>query len=527
MKKLFFGTAFILLFFLSCNKIQNSADRTIISLDQYIQFKMKRDNIPGLFACFVNDKQILWAKGYGKADINKNLSITENSVFGVASISKIITATAVMQLIEQNKIKIDEPVDKYLPFKIQHPVHADLPITIAQLLSHTSTINNGPSLWRSYTCEHAEIDLNRWARSYFLPGGEYYDLGNFAEWKPSEQFLYSNAGYALLAYLVEVVSNLPLDQYCEQNIFVPLKMKNTSFNIARLKKDNLVTKYSYGYTWDLERELIQQGTEFKDILLGNYFFPLCNYSSPTFAAGGLYSSALDLSIFLRMLMNSGNFKNKNILSPKSVKKILSNYVDSSLLPGQFAGFGLGGYAMKLNNEQPVWGHTGADPGTSTFMLYNKEIKLGAIVLANRFVDIRDLIEWMFAEGFAMFCVNYTPPPSPVWHQYSGNTVRKKITVSVKPNYLPGGSQLYVIGNHRYFGRWVNSGIPLEPQNNGTWNKSFYLTDSSKIEFKITRGSFENEAVNFSDGSPIPKLMYTVKRDTVFNIVVEDWKDLWQ
>lgn len=97
-------------------------------------------------------------------------------------------------------------------------------------------------------------------------------------------------------------------------------------------------------------------------------------------------------------MNGGIYKGRRILSEESVGRMFSPGVDRSLLPPWFVDLGMGAYAMKLDNGEPVCGHTGADPGISTYMMFNREIDLGAIVLANRFFDIRDLIPWLFAEG---------------------------------------------------------------------------------------------------------------------------------
>jgi len=121
--------------------------------------------------------------------------------------------------------------------------------------------------------------------------------------------------------------------------------------------------------------------------------------------------------------------------------MLSPYVNTQFLPAQFAAFGLGGYAMKLNNGEPVWGHTGADPGTSTYMLFSPETRIGTIVLANRFVDIRDLIEWLFAEGFGTYFSGSINQIGKNWKQYSKSEYRHKVAVRVAANYLPGGSRL--------------------------------------------------------------------------------------
>lgn len=494
-------------------------------LDEYINIKMARDKVPGLSVCLVKDGAIIWAKGYGWANTEKRIPMTKSSVLGVASISKLITATAIMQLHEQGLIDIYSSINKYLPFKIQHPDFPNYPITIAQILNHTASISNGPSLWRTYTCLENKITLEEWAKGYFIPGGKYYNSdGNFGKFKPGDGFQYSNAGYGLLSFLVEHVSGKSFNEYCTQNIFNLLGMLNTSFNISDIDKSDLATMYSYGYGWDLEKDLIEKNIDYGKIIQSDYFFPLCHYTFPTFAAGGLYTCAEQLSKFLILLMNGGIYNNHRVLSKESIDRIFSQSVTQSFLPGQFASFGFGGYAMKLSNDELVWGHTGADPGISTYMLFNPEINMGAIVIANRFVDIRDMIEWLFAEGFSEYNDKPLENININWDQYSNKKTKRKIDVVVKSNYLPGGSQLFIIGNHRILGQWISTGIPLLPQKDGSWSRSFSFSDSTKLEFKITRGSWETEAVN-SDGTIPPNSFFIVEKDTILNINIDDWKDL--
>jgi hypothetical protein len=237
----------------------------------------------------------------------------------------------------------------------------------------------------------------------------------------------------------------------------------------------------------------------------------------------MYSSVEQLAHLLIALMNDGAYQGNAVLSRKNISRILGPDVDSRLLPGQFASFGLGGYAMRLNNGAPVWGHTGADPGQSSFMLFNTETKVGAIVLANRFVDIRDLIEWMFAEGACQYSSTPLEHLGGIWKPYMKDRLLRRITISVLPEYLPGDSHLHVIGNHRYLGRWVSSGVPLTPQKDRSWTTTLLFPDSTTLEFKITRGSMKTEAVT-RDGTVLPNHTLAVVKDTVVNIVVEDWKD---
>ena len=494
------------------------------TLREYIDFKIERDHIPGLAACIVKGDEVVWSQGFGFQKIDARMPMTPQSVIGTASITKIVTAIAIMQLRERGKLNLDDPVNKFLPFAIRHPKYPEVDMTIAQLLCHTASTSNGPSLWRCFSCDEQPLSRKQWAEAYFLPGGKYYNEGgNFGTDRPGEKFLYSNSGYGLLAYLVEAVSGLPFDRYCREKIFAPLMMSNTSLNVSDIQPKTLSTMYSYGYNMDLERDLMAPNTDCARAIEADYFFPLCNYTTSTQGAGGMYSSVEQLAHLLIALTNGGMYDGHRILSQQSVSDILSRYVDPKTLPGQFAAFGLGGYAMRLNNGGLVWGHTGADPGQSSLMLFNRETGVGTIVLANRFVDIRDLIEWMFAEGIAAYADSSSDQLDSIWREYARDRAKREVTFRVLPNYLPGGSQIYVIGNHRYLGAWVSTGIPLLPQKDRTWQKKLSFPDSTRLEFKITRGGMDKQAVTMG-GKVLPNHSLIVVRDTVVNIVVEDWKD---
>jgi CubicO group peptidase (beta-lactamase class C family) len=525
MKKHFrFSLFFLFLLGISTNLILSQKNNHLSELRNYITFKLQRDHIPGLAVCIVGPDGIKWSQGFGFQNLETHIPMTPQSVMGTASVSKLVTAIAIMQLVEHHKLQLDDPINKFLPMKIWHPKYQDINITIEQLLSHTASTSNGPSLWRCFSCDKQSLTKEQWVRAYFLPGGKYYHPeGNFGESSPGKKFLYSNAGYSLLAYIVEVVSGLPFNQYCRNNIFSPLNMANTSFDDADVQQETLSNMYSYGYNMDLERDLMKQNADFGKAVAGDYFLQLCNYTTSTVGATGMYSSVEQLAQLLIALMNGGIYNGKIILNKSSVAKILSHYLDAHLLPGQFAEFGLGGYAMRLYNSALVWGHTGADPGQSSFLLFNPETRVGAIVLTNRFVDIRDLIEWVFAEGIGQFSSTLLDQLGDTWREYMNNRVQWKVTVRIFPTYLPGGSQLFVIGNHRYLGGWVNAGIPLFPQKDRKWERTFLFSDSTKLEFKITRGSMDRQAVSM-DGKIPPNNTLVVVKDTVLPIVVEDWKD---
>jgi CubicO group peptidase (beta-lactamase class C family) len=500
-------------------------------LDTFLKFKIERDNIPGLALLIMKNDEIVYKKVYGWANIDNKVPMTVNSTFCVASIAKSFTALAIMQLYENGKINIREPVNNYIPFKVDNPFYPEKQITIEQLLSHTSSISNGPSMWRNFSEGDPTITIEEWARGYFITDGKYYNKeGNFERWKPGEGFLYSNGGYGLLAYLVECVSGMSFNDYCKKNIFTPLEMKNTSFLISQIDHKSMATMYGYGDFTDLEKDLACKDVNADSAISKNKPFPLMNYSSPELGAGELYSSAEELSHFLVMLMNSGDYRKHHILKEDILKQMLSPNVSRELLPPWFVDLGMGFYSMKLDNGEPVWGHTGANPGISSYLFFNTEIKIGAIVLANRFVDIRDLITWVFSEAFNDFNDISLDLLNKNWREYShdylnNNYSKRKVLIRIKPESVPKNSSLYLNGNHKNLGLWISKGIPLDPKENGIWEKAFTFYDSTKINFKVTRGSWNMQAVD-KNGADLPPFSLIVSNDTTLTIVINNWKDLF-
>ena len=487
--------------------------------DEYISGKMKYQNIPGLAALLVKDDEIVWSGNYGWADIEKRIPMSNERILPTASITKTITATAVMQLWEQGKFNLNDPVNDYLSFEILNPNHPDSAITFFQLLNHTSSISNGPSLWRTFRCGDPVISHEDWVEGYFLPDGQFYHAdGNFEKWPPGLQAQYSNAGYGLLGYMVEVLSGMPFEQYCRTFIFEPLSMNYSSIHPSTMDAGLFSSIYAYDFEWDLERDLVRPGIDVDRALADGRPVPLCLYSSPTRGAGGLYASASDLAHFLIALMNGGIYREHRILKSETLDTMFQAYGD----------FGLGVYAVPLDNGELVWGHTGADPGVSTFMLFNSDVKLGAIVVTNRFVDIRDLIHWIFAEGFRYFCTQSLDDLPEEWKQYSAKAEKhfgpeRKVTFRITPKVFPAGSTVFITGNHRYLGQWNPTCIPLMLQQDGSWSRTFRFFEGAELEYKITRGSWEKEAV-FADGRVPPNFTFHVQGDMVVNVVVENWKD---
>lgn len=516
---------FYLLIFFSCEEMNND----LPTLENYINFKMERDHMSGLAVAIVKGNELVWSKGFGFADIENQKKITAKTIFGAASITKSFTAAAIFQLQENEKLNINDPVDKYLPFKVVSSWQPEAVLTIRQVLTHTSGISNGPSLWRIIGCGDSPITLEEWAKGYFTPEGKYWHSeGNFERWPPEKGFQYSNAGYGLLAYIVEQISGEKFYNYIRHNLLEPLEMHTASLRIAELDSSLLTCMYEWGDLWGFEFELIASGTDTTNLVERKRYTKICAYNDPVYGAGSLYCSAEELCNFLIMIKNNGMYKGKQILKEETVDTMFSAQVIRDYLPPWFVDVGMGAYAMRLDNGESVWGHTGADPGMSSFMFFNREADLGVVVLANRFFDIRDLISWTFSEGFKEFGDHTLVDKNPNWSMYCGKMYDKqlkerKIKIKVKTSDMQEDDIVYINGNHHKIGGWISKGISLEKQDNNLWFQEFTFFDSTKLRFRVTRGSRKTKEV-LADGQDPKPYKFKVSNDTTIFIEIANWKD---
>jgi len=174
------------------------------SLEEYIQGQLASTGIPGCCGAICKGDKLIWSGGVGWADMEKKIPMTADTSMNIASVSKTVTAAAVMQLWDAELLQLDDDVSDYLPFPVKNPKHPTVPVTFRQLLTHRSSINDGPSYGVSYSCGDPAVSLHDWISGYFTIDGPYYDPEeNFHEWEPGtlnpqgSSRAYSNVGFGL------------------------------------------------------------------------------------------------------------------------------------------------------------------------------------------------------------------------------------------------------------------------------------------------------------------------------------------
>ncbi|MBN1861032.1 MAG: beta-lactamase family protein [Candidatus Thermoplasmatota archaeon] len=344
------------------------------AFDQRISVLMRIVGFRALSACIIQHDHIVWSNGYGFYDTSKEQHATVNTIYLLASVTKTIVGTALMQLYEQGLFDLDDDVNLYLPFELRNPNFPDDPITIRMLLSHTSSLNTNTQMqyyWMNFSGDPPfEFFPDPYLREFLLPGGRYYDQSVWStRYRPGEQAMYANVGFDLISYLVELISGEPFLDYCDAHIFTPLDMQDTSFNLSRLPLERVAVPHQRFagkyYTIDA-----------MTFLFGEYTPPEQYWRGRFYPAGGLYSTVSDLSHFLIAHMNNGVYNGTRILQNDTVSLM------HTFQPGNSLRYGLAWMQTQISNKLTASGHAGDLHGVDTWMLYNETDDTGIIYLAN-------------------------------------------------------------------------------------------------------------------------------------------------
>lgn len=219
----------------SCDKeeIDNTPEiNNTVEFENYIQGEMDSQKIPAMSTLIFKENDILYESYFGKSQMQQNVSLENNHLFLLASVSKVVTATALLQLNEGNHFSMDDNINDYLPFNVNIPNHSE-DITFKMLLTHTSAIADGSALDDQYYYgEDSPVELNSFLTNYLTPSGSFYNASeNFYDFSPGSDYEYSNIGNALIGLLVEEISGMSFNEYCKQNIFNPLGMNETYWRL--------------------------------------------------------------------------------------------------------------------------------------------------------------------------------------------------------------------------------------------------------------------------------------------------------
>ncbi len=293
---------------------QSTAQATVQSIDDAMRRAVERKDVAGVVVMAADRRRIIYQGAFGVADIGEARPLRLDSLFRIASMTKAITSTAAMQLVEQGRFAIEDPVEKYLPELARLPVFesfdsasgayrlrpATKAITIRHLFTHTS------GLGYAFT--------NPTVRDFKPRAGETYPVGPLV-FEPGERWLYGTST-DWLGRLVEKVSGLPLENYFRQRIFTPLGMPDTFYSVPKDKEARLVTVNRRLGDGSIVKDGVQPAT--------SGFTPI--------GGGGLSSTAGDYIRFTRALLNGGELDGVRILSANTAALMGRNHIGAIGVP---------------------------------------------------------------------------------------------------------------------------------------------------------------------------------------------------
>ena len=332
---------------------QDTTQDPLTALDSNIYEVMDDRHIPGVAACAVKNGSVVWRGTYGHANIEENISVTPSTIFMLGSVSKVVTGIAFMQLYESGLIDLDDDVNDHLTFDVMHPDYPETAITPRMLLSHVSGIRDNWNILGPLEVSGMDtpLSLEEFTQSYLTSTGSRYQPTNFNDAEPGTEYDYTNVGSTLIAYLVEVVSNTTFEEYCQENIFEPLGMNETSWFLSNLETDMMAMPYIYS---------------------GTSYTPYGHYSSAVYPCGFLRTSVDQLARLLAVLMESGTIENTTILNNSTLQLMMTHHYPS-LAPN---------YGFFIQHFGVLWGHGGSGPGVATRIMFYPEAHEGVIVMMN-------------------------------------------------------------------------------------------------------------------------------------------------
>ncbi len=363
-------------------------------LARAIQPLVDQQKVAGAVLLVADKDKVLAVETTGYANPDTKALMKADNVFWIASMTKSITGTAMMLLVDEGKVKIDDPVEKYLPeFKGQMvqaqdskeaaktPTHA---ITIREVLSHTSGLVK-PDDKRLKKQQNLKTDV---AQIGGLPLIR----------EPGTKYEYNNSGINTAGRIIEVVSGMSYVEFVQQRLFTPLGMKDTTFwpsveqgaRLARsvrleegqavphmVKTDAKVTKEAVAR--------LSEGKAVPQEVLDDYGFGKAidyakQYGEP---AGGLFSTADDLGRFCRMVLNGGMFEGKRYLSEKAIKTMTTSQTNGvAVTPTET--YGLGWSVKTKDDEGPTAGSFGHRGARRTAMWMDPQNGLAMVILVQHF-----------------------------------------------------------------------------------------------------------------------------------------------
>ncbi len=342
-------------------------ERTKTVLTGLIQETMDEKGIPSVSIVLVHGNEIVWTEAFGYANVRTKTAATPDTIYSTGSTLKSVTATALMQLVEQGKCKLDDPVNQHLgDIMIQDRIQSEQPVTIRHILSHWSGLLNGTNIKPIWGRELPMTLEEITSKLYSIRAPE-------VKWE------YNNFAYALAGLLVEKISGMDYETYVVENILKPVGVE-TPHPVA--PSPEMVELMALPYR--------PGGADGEPT-------PLPQFHYDVFPAGDAYLTAEDMARYLGAHINGGVFGDSRILSEESVREMHTP---------QFGGYYSLGFAVRTaDNGHTLISHSGGIRGQNSYMVGDVDASVGVYIMSNSGVP-----SWIGEAAIALLRgEEYTPP----------------------------------------------------------------------------------------------------------------------
>lgn len=343
---------------------QTNTVETVPQLIDSVQKIMKRNNISGLMLTLVTRDSVIFSGGVGFADLKNQIPANEHHLFRMGSVSKSFAALAILQLVEQGKLSLEDHLRDIAPEVIfENEWETTNPLKVVHLLEHTTGFDD-MHFSAMYNSETNELPLREMLHKH--------ENSMHCRWKPGSRFSYSNSGYVVLTYLIEKFSGQNYHDYMAQHILGPIGM--TESNFVSFIPSGKEADYAKGYSWE-DNGYVDIG-----------FNPINGA-----AAGTLNSNALDMARFVQCLLNSGRIGDTTIVKPASIDRMETSASSLASRSGQHNGYGLANFRRRQGSWAWMQGHTGGIDGFSSYYGYNRKYGVGFAVSNNAMESNKEII----------------------------------------------------------------------------------------------------------------------------------------
>jgi len=331
-------------------------DAPLQGFDDYVNKAVKDWEVPGVAIAVIKDDRIVFAKGYGVRELGKPSPVDERTVFAIGSSSKAFTAAAIAMLVDEGKLKWDDPATKYLPGLQLYDPNATRELTVRDLVSHRVGLERGDFLW--YASPHDRGEILRRIR-YLKPSSSM-----------RSRFGYQNVMFLAAGQIVPSVTGKDWDDFMRERVFVPLGMTTSGTSIKAFNGSNNVAA---------------PHAKFDDKVQAVAWRNIDNIAP----AGSINSNVVDMAQWVRLQLNDGMYENKRLLSAAAIKEMqmpqtvirLEGAMERLYPKAHFLSYGLGWFLSDYRGRKVVE-HGGAIDGMRALVAMMPEEKLGIVILTN-------------------------------------------------------------------------------------------------------------------------------------------------